>query len=292
MSVPIISSRSEFIRVRELRYHVRRWGDPAAPKLFLLHGWLDVSATWQHVVEGLLPRWQVLCPDWRGFGHSEWPADGYWFPDYVGDLDAIADHYSPGEPLTLVGHSMGAQVASLFAGLRPARVAKLVCLDGLFLPDMESKLAPKRFRAWLDELKDLPQQKTYASFAELAGRVKKQHPELSDERADFVARCWGREDGRGRISLCADPKHRLSGPGLYRAEEALAIWREVTAPTLFVDGERSPFGKAISVEETQRRRSAFREPHQASIPGGTHMLHFSAPEATAKAIADFLGDPR
>ena len=64
-------SRSEFIRVRGLRYHVRRWGDDAAPKLFLLHGWLDVSATWQPVVEGLLSRWQVLCPDWRGFGHSQ-----------------------------------------------------------------------------------------------------------------------------------------------------------------------------------------------------------------------------
>jgi pimeloyl-ACP methyl ester carboxylesterase len=287
----MIPSRSEFIRVRELRYHVRRWGDPAAPMLFLLHGWLDVSATWQHVVEGLLPRWQVLCPDWRGFGHSQWPEDGYWFPDYVGDLEVIADHYSPQAPILLVGHSMGAQVASLYAGLRPARVARLACLDGLFLPDMEAKLAPRRFRAWLDELKDLPKQKTYGSFAELAVRVKKQHPELSEERALFVARCWGREDGYGKISLCADPKHRLSGPGLYRAEEALAIWREITAPTLFVDGEKSPFAKAISAEETQRRRAAFRVSRQVTVPGGTHMLHFSAAEATAKAVAEFLADP-
>lgn len=284
-------SRSEFIRVRDLRYHVRRWGDPQAPQLFLLHGWLDVSATWQHVVEGLLSRWQVLCPDWRGFGHSQWPEDGYWFPDYVGDLEVIADHYSPGAPILLVGHSMGAQVASLYAGLRPARVAKLACLDGLFLPEMDAKLAPRRFRAWLDELKDLPKQKTYDSFEALAVRVKKQHPELTEERARFVAKCWGREDGHGRISLCADPKHRLSGPGLYRAEEAVAIWREVSAPTLFVDGEKSPFGKAISAEETQRRRAAFRVSRQVLIPGGTHMLHFSAPEATAKAIADFLADP-
>jgi len=281
-------SHSEFIRVRELRYHIRRWGDPAAPKVFLLHGFLDVSATWQPVAEGLLSKYQVLSPDFRGFGHTEWPADGYWFPDYVGDLEAIADHYSPDAPLLLVGHSMGAQVASLYAGLRPERVKKLVCLDGLFLPDMEPKLAVKRFRRWLDELKDLPQQKSYASFDDLAARIRKQHPDLPAERAAFVARCWGREDGSGRITLCADPKHRLAGPGLYKAEESLAIWREITAPTLFVDGAQSPFRKAISAEETARRRACFRDHRAVEIAGGSHMLHFSAPAETARSISEFL----
>jgi len=285
---PFSESRSEFIRVRGLRYHVRRWGDPAAPKVFLLHGFLDVSATWQPVAEGLLPRFQVLSPDLRGFGFTEWPQDGYWFQDYVGDLQFIADHYSPDEPLRLVGHSMGAQIASLYAGLRPPRVQQLVCLDGLFLPDMESALAPKRFRRWLDELRNLPQQKSYASFDELAGRIRKQHPDLAPDRAAFVARCWGREDGHGRISLCADPKHRLSGPGLYRNEESLAVWREITARTLFVDGALSPFTKAIPPEEVQRRRACFREHRSVRIDGGTHMLHFSAPAETARAIAEFL----
>lgn len=282
------TSHSEFIRVRGLRCHVRRWGDPAAPKIFLLHGWLDVSATWQYVAQGLLPQFQVLCPDWRGFGHSEWPQDGYWFQDYVADFEAIADHYSPDQPILLVGHSMGGQVASLYAGLRPARVAKLVCLDSLFLPDMEMKLITQRFRAWLDELKDLPEQKYYPSFEDLAGRIRKQHPDLSPERALFVAHCWGREDGRGRISLCADPKHRLRGPGLYHAEESLAIWREVTAPTLFVDGGKSPFAKAVTAEETKRRRACFRVHREARIENGSHMLHFSAPEETARAITNFL----
>ncbi len=281
-------SRSDFIRVRGLRYHIRRWGDPAAPKVFLLHGFLDVSATWQPVAEGLLPKFQVLCPDFRGFGHTEWPQDGYWFQDYVGDVDAIADHYSADQPVLLVGHSMGAQVASLYAGLRPARVKKLVCLDGLFLPDMESSLAPKRFKRWLDELNDLPQQKSYASFEDLAARIRKQHPDLPGERADFVARCWGREDGHGRITLCADPKHRLSGPGLYRNEESMAVWREITAPTLFVDAGLSLFRKAISPEESARRRACFRDHRAVVVERGSHMLHFSAPAETARAIVEFL----
>jgi pimeloyl-ACP methyl ester carboxylesterase len=281
-------SRSEFIRVRGLRYHVRRWGDADAPKVFLLHGFMDVSATWQPVAEGLLPKYQVLCPDFRGFGGTEWPQDGYWFPDYVGDFDVIADHYSPDAPILLVGHSMGAQVASLYAGVRAERVKKLVCLDGLFLPDMDTNQAPKRFRTWLDELRDLPKEKMYASFDELAERVAKWHPELDAAGAAFVARCWGREDGHGRVTLCADPKHRLRGPGLYRAEESLAVWREITAPTLFVDGGKSQFGKAISADETKRRRDCFRSWRAEPIGNGTHMLHFSAPAETAAAIKAFL----
>jgi len=281
-------SRSDFVRVRGLRYHVRRWGDPAAPMVFLLHGWLDVSATWQPVAHGLLPRFQVLAPDLRGFGSTEWPQDGYWFQDYVADFEALADHYSPAAPILLVGHSMGGQIASLYAGLRPARVRKLVCLDSLFLPDMEMALAAKRFRRWLDDLKDLPGGKSYASFAELAERVRKQHPDLPPERAEFVARCWGQEDGRGRITLCADPKHLLRGPGLYHVEESVAIWKEITAPTLFIDGGQSAFGKAIPAEEVKRRRACFPGHREIRVANGSHMLHFSAPEETARHIAEFF----
>jgi pimeloyl-ACP methyl ester carboxylesterase len=263
-------------------------GRPVAPKVFLLHGFLDVSATWQPVAAGLLPKFQVLCPDFRGFGATEWPQDGYWFPDYLGDLEVVVDHYSPGEPILLVGHSMGAQIASLYAGLRPDRVGKLACLDGLFLPDTDPSVTVKRFRGWLDELKDLPKEKAYASFDELASRIAKWHPELDAAGAAFVARCWGREDGHGRVTLCADPKHRLRGPGLYRAEESMAVWREITAPTLFLDAGKSQFGKAITPEETKRRRECFRSYRAEVIADGTHMLHFSAPAATARAILAFL----
>ena len=283
-----MKSRSDFVSVRGLRYHVRITGKPEAPKLLLLHGWLDTSGTWQPVAEVLAAQWQVLCPDWRGFGHSEWPQDGYWFPDYVGDLEALADHYSPTVPMPVVGHSMGSQIASLYAGARPARVSKLAILDGLFLPDMEATLAPKRMVGWLDELKSLPQEKTYPSFEDLARRVRKQHPQLSDERALFVARAWAAEDGHGRIKLLADPKHRLRGPLLYRAAESFAIWKNITAPTLFLDGGKSEFAKAIPVDEKQRRRACFRDRREEVIADAGHMLHFDAPEETGRRIAAFL----
>jgi len=332
MSPAAVTARSEFINVRGLRHHIRRWasesrfastargdsgrpamdGDASAssargargdsapnaasamqlPKLVLGHGWLDVSGTFDPLVRKLIELCpaplEVLAPDWRGFGHTEWPQDGYWFHDYVADIEVIIDHYSPDAPVLLVGHSMGGQALSLYAGLRPRRVQQLVLLDALFLPDMPAERAPTRFRKWLDQLREPLAQKTYESFDDLAQRVRRSHPRLTPERALFVAHCWGREDGHGRISLCADPKHRLSGPGLYRAAESEAVWREVLAPTLFIDSGESEVAKSISAEELARRRGYFRDHQEVRIEGAGHMLHFDAPEATAAAIAAFL----
>ena len=70
-------SRSRFVPIRGLSYHVRTWGDPAARKLFLLHGWMDVSASFQFLVDALADDWHVLAPDWRGFGLSETPHQAF-----------------------------------------------------------------------------------------------------------------------------------------------------------------------------------------------------------------------
>jgi pimeloyl-ACP methyl ester carboxylesterase len=280
-------SRSEFLRVRGLRLHLRRWGEPRQPMLVLLHGWLDVSETFHDFVQPLLDRWQVLAPDWRGFGYSEWQPGGYWFPDYLADLDVILDHYAGTTAIALVGHSMGAQAASLYAGLRPARVSRLVCMDGPFLRDMTADQAPARLGGWLDQLRAPPAVKTYASFDQLAARIRVQHPQLAPERALFIARCWGHEDGHGRIRLCADPQHRLNWPTLYRFADTEAIWRRIEAPTLFVDAAQSAV-RVIDEAEIARRRAAIRDHRVVRIEGSGPMLHFDRPAETAAAVSAFL----
>src|SRR6266404_1239331 len=72
-------SQSHIHTIRNLRYHVRTWGDARAPRMFLLHGWMDVSASFQFVVDCLRREWYVIAPDWRGFGLTAWARDGYWF---------------------------------------------------------------------------------------------------------------------------------------------------------------------------------------------------------------------
>lgn len=280
--------RSRFVQLRGLRFHLRCAGAADAPLLVLLHGWLDTAGTWVEVVEALSARFNVVAMDQRGYGYSEWPQDGYWFPDYLGDLDALVDHLAPTAPIALVGHSMGGQVASVYAGLRPERVARLAVLDSLFLPDMAAKLAPRRVKNWLDQLKAAPREKTYASFDELAQRIQKQHPQLSSERALFVAQGWGSANAEGRIKLLADPKHRRDMPLLYRNAESMEIWKQITAPTLFLDAGASAFAKAVSAEETALRRSCFKDQRGAVIADAGHMLHFDAPQQTAEALLDFL----
>ena len=115
--------RHETLRVRGLDMHLTRWGpSPSAgvPPVLLLHGWQDTGDTFQFMVDAFEQDWPLAAPDWRGFGRSEWAQGGYWFPDYLADLDALLEQLSPGVPARIVGHSMGGNVAALVCGAAAA----------------------------------------------------------------------------------------------------------------------------------------------------------------------------
>ena len=146
--------RSEFVVLRGRRQHVRIWGEDTAPALFLLHGWGDVGASFQFVVDALRRDWRVIAPDWHGFGLSQWNDGAYWFPDYLADLDALLDHFSPEQAVQIAGHSMGGIVASLYAGIRPQRVARFANLEGFALWVTGPGETPARFEKWLAQIRD------------------------------------------------------------------------------------------------------------------------------------------
>lgn len=287
-------SRSEFIPVRGLQYHVRQWGNEGNPKLFMLHGWMDVSASFQFVVDCLKKDWHVIAPDWRGFGLTEAPgADCYWFPDYMGDLDAILDHYSPNEPVNLLGHSMGGNVVTLYAGVRPQRIRKLINLEGFGLPGTKAEQAPGRYAKWLDELREPPTMRTYVTQAEVAARLQKTNPRLTDERAGFLSHHWSAKNARGEWEILGDPAHKLVSPILYRVDEALACWQSITAPVLWVEAEDTEAWRWMGPKETARveidRRIKFiPDIRTAMISQAGHMLHHDQPEILADMIEDFV----
>ena len=66
---------------------------------------MDVSASFQFLVDCFARDWYVIAPDWRGFGLSAWAPGGYWFPDYYADLDALLEIYQPAAPVFLAGHT-------------------------------------------------------------------------------------------------------------------------------------------------------------------------------------------
>jgi pimeloyl-ACP methyl ester carboxylesterase len=284
-------SESRFLEIRKLKYHLRRWANPGAPKMVLLHGWMDVSASFQFLVDALRGSWDVYAPDWRGYGLSEWgKSDCYWFPDYIADLDFLLQEIEPREPVNLVAHSLGGNVAALYAGIRPERVAKLVNLEGFGLPSTRPEQAPKRYGQWLAELREGPQLRPYENFAALAERLRKNNPRLTPERADFLARHWGREEGDGSVVLRGDPAHKIVNPLLYRYEEVRACWQQVSAPVLWVDAADSDTLKRMKMDPAQQaeRRGAFRNLRHVTVENAGHMLHHDQPEAVARLIEEFL----
>ena len=283
-------SESLFIDVRGLRYHVRSWGDPDAPKLFMLHGWMDVSASFQFTVDALSGDWQVLAPDWRGFGLTEWAKGGYWFPDYVADLDQLLAVLSPDEAVTIVGHSMGGNIAGLYAGVRRERVARLVLAEGFGLPPTVPAQAPKRLLKWLDQIVQLPRLRPYSSLEEVAQRLLANTPGLGRERAAFLAPHWARETEPGRFELRADPNHKAVNPVLYRYEEAIEIWKQIRAPVLWIHSGTDWVKKFLKDDEQllDRYRSSYAQLTECRIKGASHMMHHDQPEKFAQVIERFL----
>ncbi|HEX9173619.1 MAG TPA: alpha/beta hydrolase [Telluria sp.] len=288
-------SRSEFLTVRGLRTHVLHWGREGAPKIFMLHGWMDVAASFQFVVDCLQGDWHVIAHDWRGFGLSDRPqADTYWFPDYLADLDLILDHYAPGEAINLLGHSMGGNVASLYAGVRPQRVARLINLEGFGLPASRPEQAPRRFAQWLDELRAPPVMRGYASIGEVAARLQKTNPRLPAERAAFLAQHWSAPDAAGEWRILGDPAHKMHGPLLYQLDEVLACWKAITAPVLWVEADDTDMWRWMGPKEQARAEVDRRLGHLADVtprmmPDAGHMLHHDQPELLAQMIEEFLG---
>lgn len=285
-----LESRTESLVVRGLRYNVRHWGPQDAPAVFLLHGWMDSSPTFQFLVDALRQEWHLIAPDWRGYGQSEWLGRPYWFPDYYGDLDALLAHYSPDRPARLVGHSMGANIAAVYASARPQRVAQIAMLDFLGLMATEAKDAPKQLTQWLDHLGETPRLNTYADHTALQRRMQQVNPRLDDDKAAFLARALSRVVDDGRVQMACDPWHRVPSPMLYRIDDQMACWQAIEAPVLMLVSERGFVDERFgdNPAERERRLGAFRNLSLTTIENCGHNLQHDQPARVAEALERFL----
>ncbi len=278
--------------IRGLNYRLHTHGPADAPAVLLLHGLLDTGASYAPLAEALTrlggERLRLIAPDWRGHGDSGAAKEGYWFPDYLADLDALIDQLGLTLPVVLVGHSMGGQVASLYAGARPEAVSHLVALDSLNVPDASREATPQRYRKWLDAQQQPPAARTYDSLAAVAERVSRRYPELDDTTRDFLAETWTRPVGGGRFRLAFDERHRIPFPYGFRLDEAKALWRKINAATLCLDAANSPATRWVSSEDMAERRACFLHMRHETLPDCGHMLHLQAPEAVARAILRLL----
>lgn len=294
--------RSVFTTLRGLRAHVLVWGDPRStsaerPLLLMLHGWMDVAASFQFVVDAFPDDRCIVALDWRGFGLSEHAAsDSYWFPDYLADLDALLGSpvlaLAQGAAIDLLGHSMGGNVAMMYAGVRPDRVRRLINLEGFGMPDHPPLMAPTRYAQWLDELQHPASLRDYDDLQAVADRLRQNNPLITADKAAWLAPHWSMQGENGRWRLRADPAHKRVNPVLYRAEEAVACWRRITAPVLWVEGDRTEvaraWGQRYPRAEFEARLACVAHVERAILSPAGHMLHHDQPQALAGRIGAFL----
>jgi pimeloyl-ACP methyl ester carboxylesterase len=263
----------------------------------MLHGWMDVAASFQFVVDALAREHFIIAPDWRGFGLSaSGGADSFWFPDYLADLDALLDHYAPGQSVNLVGHSMGGNVAMIYAGVRPERVRRLINLEGFGLPGTVPTQAPGRLTQWLNEVKQLNngsiKLNSYDSLEKVAARLVKNNRYLSQDKAHWLANHWAAELTPGKWTILGEAAHKITSAHLYRVDEVMAIHRSITAPTLMVeaadDSMTAWWRGQFSLAEHRERLKAVAKLEIAQVPDCGHMLHHDQPQAVAALIEGFL----
>jgi len=275
--------------LRGLHCQLTQWSGRDPQPLVLLHGFMDTGDTFQFFVDAMPDERSFIAPDWRGFGRSGWAAGGYWFPDYFGDLDALLDELGLTSPVTLVGHSMGGNIAMMYAGLRPERVRAVVNIEGFGLQRTVPQQAPERYREWLRQLRDPPANPVFPSAHALSKLLQRRHPRLPAERAAFIADAWTEPAAGSGVRLRFDPAHKLVNPILYRREEAEECWRAIAAPVLLVLGGASTHLQWVEDESLPEQLSHIvRRMETGRIADASHMVHHEQPEQLAQLVESFL----
>ncbi len=279
-----------------LDYHVLEWApdDPACDHtVVLIHGFLDLSWSWQTTVEaGLAGRFHLVAPDMRGHGDSDHigPGGYYHFMDYLADLNDLIAKIGR-DRVSLVGHSMGGTVASFYAGSFADDIHRLAVLEGMG-PPVPVMQFPDRLASWVKGWRRAREQpmRSYANLAEAAARLRAHDSRLDSELADRLA-AHGTVATADGVKFKHDPLHVSRGPYPFNLEYAQAIWRAIRCPTLLVEADDSQLLRLMP-DRAETRHTCIPHAEYATITDAGHMMHRHQPEALAETLLAFLApDP-
>jgi pimeloyl-ACP methyl ester carboxylesterase len=285
--VPRRPARLSELDGREGRIALTHWGPQDPSPILLLHGWMDCGAGWQLLVDQLPDDWPLVAVDWPGYGRSARRAERYWFADHLAELDWLVGALSPDRPVRLIGHSMGGTIASIYAGVRPARVAWLANLEGFGMPELPHAQFPGHVESWLDALKAPPSARRYPELEALALALQRANPRLPLAHARYLARAWTREVDGG-FEILADPRQQLPTPIRYARADLEACWARVRAPLLLLYGAESDYmQRAIGPDALQRLHALMPSMRAGSIADAGHLLPHEQPAQVAQALLQF-----
>jgi pimeloyl-ACP methyl ester carboxylesterase len=286
-----VTQTASDVQVRGLRLRLHRWspatGQRAGPPVLLLHGFLDAGSTFEGVAEPMAAAGlEVFAPDLRGFGESDRIGAGgyYHFPDYVADVEALIGELGA-EQVALVGHSMGGGVATLFAGVRPEKVARLAVLEGWGPMHVDPALAVDQMRRHLDDLRRVDRAgRPLASMQDAVDRLVATHPRIPREVLVTRAERLVRRDGDGRLFWAWDALHRTTSPQPFHAEMYASFLRAIACPTLALSGGTHGWHPP----DEEDRLALVKDLWRAELPEAGHMMHWSQPREVAAILVAFL----
>lgn len=266
--------------------HASSYGAPESTPALALHGWLDNAASFAPLAP-LLGGRRLIALDLPGHGRSEHlPAAASrnfvdWLPHVLDALDALEL-----ERVTLVGHSMGAGIASLFAGAMPERVDKLVLIEGLgplSTPAAQSVALMRESLAQRDRAVARAARRV-DDLTSAVARMKAARMPMSNGALELIARRNTRELDSGGLEFTYDPMLQSTSLVRLTEEHVLELFAAITAPTLFVQAEE---GLPFPQEMMRTRLEAISNLVHHKIPGGHH-VHMDTPRVVAELVADFL----
>lgn len=258
---------------------------PGAPKVIALHGWLDNAASFLPLLPHLPPLDLVLL-DLPGHGRSAHlpPGAEYVLATYVHAVLDVADALG-WERFALLGHSMGAAVASLVAAAQPQRVERLALIENLGPLAEEADAAPARLHQAVGAAR-ARRSRSLRVFPELevAVRARLQASPMAEHAARLLVERGMRAVEGGHV-WSSDP--RLTLPGAQRMTEAQvqALLRALECPLHVVHARRA---QPYFTEEMRAARLAAVPQAAVTVLDGGHHLHMDMPEPVAAALGPFL----
>ncbi|MGN6788604.1 MAG: alpha/beta fold hydrolase [Rhodanobacteraceae bacterium] len=263
-----------------------QWGEADAPPLLALHGWLDNAASFVRLAPLLAARRRVIAPDLPGHGHSAHLPKGihrYNNLDQVDHVLDVADALKL-DRFDLLGHSLGAGIASLTAAAAPARVGKLLLIEGLgpLADDGAQTLA-----RWRDAhaQRETPRRSPRVFHSvDIAVRARVAVGGLDTEEAGpIVERNLRGVDGG--FTWRSDPRLRLTTPLRIEETQLRRLLAGIEAPTLLLLAQpATPYLPTALMEARAACVAAVGVEH---LPG-PHHLHIHRPREVANAMLAFL----
>jgi pimeloyl-ACP methyl ester carboxylesterase len=271
--------KEEFMRVGDLNLCVCTWGNPDDPLIVLVHGILDQGYSWDIVARSMAQQgYYIVAPDLRGHGKSDHVAKGcsYNLLDFVADLDSLTNQITD-KPFSIVGHSLGTMITSMFALMRPHKVSKLVLVE----PILPVEVTSSNLSSQLDYLVSPPTSPIYGDVETVAQRLQTATPNLDKDFAVKLAQRITKPVQNG-VTFTYSPllTTRAGIVNSIQRQQYLQILSNLSLPLTIIYGDRSNFNRK---EDLEAQQLAMADAKKIILKGG-HNLHLEKPLDVASAI--------